>query len=288
MKTTYTLGTIAISLTMAAVPAQAIDVGPADYTIVPSGTAVGMIYYQHLSSDRLDIDGDDVSGSTFEADVAILRGLYYTEYGGLPAVWHLVMPFSNIGDVDIGTLPQDTTSGIGDTTVGLTLWPVQPDTPETGTTLGLSLFATAPTGNYDPNSIGIGEGTWSITPQVGLIQGLGNGFHLDAALDVAFSMDHTEDGDDCERAPSWQLQTMLRKQWGPTSVTFGYNGQRGGEQKVNGVETGLKTHRDQLRLYGSHWIDQTTQIQGMYAKDINVEGGFEYDNVFQLRLVKVF
>ena len=101
-------------------------------------------------------------------------------------------------------------------------------------------------------------------------------------------MDHTKDGVDYERAQSWQLQTMLRKQWGPTSVTFGYSGQRGGAQKVNGVETGLKTHRDQLRLYGSHWVDQTTQIQGMYAKDINVEGGFEYDNVVQLRLVKVF
>lgn len=81
---------------------------------------------------------------------------------------------------------------------------------------------------------------------------------------------------------------ILRKQWGPSSITIGYSGQRGGAQEVNGVETGVKTHRDQIRLYGTHWLNQTTQLQGMYAKDIDVEGGFEYDSVVQLRIVKVF
>lgn len=79
------------------------------------------------------------------------------------------------------------------------------------------------------------------------------------------------------------------KQWGQaTSLAVGYSGQRGGEQTIGGVKTGLKTHRDQLRIYGSHFVTPTLQAQGMYGRDLNVEGGFEYDNVAQIRIVKVF
>ncbi|WP_417266763.1 transporter [Celeribacter baekdonensis] len=288
MKINLSLAAGATALGLAATPVWAIDVGPADYTIVPSGTTVGMVYYQHLSSETFRLGDTEVPGSEFDANVAILRGLQYSEIAGLPAVWHLVMPFADISTADLGGLSQATSSGLGDTTVGLTLWPVQPSNPDTGTTFGVSLFATAPTGSYDPSRLGIGEGTWTLTPQVGIIQGLGNGFFFDGALDVAFQADHTEAGVDYGRKPSWQGQAMLRKQWGPSSITIGYSGQRGGAQEVNGVETGVKTHRDQIRLYGTHWLNQTTQLQGMYAKDIDVEGGFEYDSVVQLRIVKVF
>lgn len=289
MKMTCTLGAGAVALALAAPPARAIDVGPADYTILPSGTALAMLYLQHLSADSLEVNGTAVPGSSFEANVGILRGLYYTAFGDLPAAYHLVIPFAEIGTARIGGADQPTTSGLGDTTLGLTVWPVQPDAPETGTSFGVSLFATLPTGSHEAGRIGIGEGTWSLTPQIGVIQGLGGGFFFDGALDVAFQGDHTEAGAEQSRRPSWQLQAMLRKQWGPaTSLTVGYSGQRGGEQKVDGVETGLKTHRDQLRLYLTHFVDPTTQIQGMLARDFNVEGGFKYDSAVQLRLVKVF
>lgn len=289
MKMTCTLGAGAVALALAAPPARAIDVGPADYTILPNGTALAMLYLQHLSADSLEVNGTAVPGSSFEANVGILRGLYYTAFGDLPAAYHLVIPFAEIGTARIGGADQPTTSGLGDTTLGLTVWPVQPDAPETGTSFGVSLFATLPTGGHEAGRIGIGEGTWSLTPQIGVIQGLGGGFFFDGALDVAFQGDHTEAGAEQSRRPSWQLQAMLRKQWGPaTSLTVGYSGQRGGEQKVDGVETGLKTHRDQLRLYLTHFVDPTTQIQGMLARDFNVEGGFKYDSAVQLRLVKVF
>lgn len=289
MKTTYTLGAAAVALAMAVAPAHAIDVGPADYTILPGGTTLGMLYWQRLSSDKLTVNGNQIPGSKFDADIAILRSLNYFTLGDMPAAFHVVAPFASIGTANIGTIKQNTSEGVGDTTLGLTLWPVQPDNPDTGTTLGFSLFVTLPTGAYDPARIGIGGGTFTITPQVGLIQGLGGGFYFDGVLDVALQQDHEENGQTYERAPAWQLQAMLRKQWGPTtSLAIGFSGQRGGAQKVNGVETGLKVHRDQARIYGTHFLTPTTQIQAMYGKDFNVEGGFEYDSVLQLRLVQVF
>ncbi|ABA80631.1 transporter [Rhodobacter sphaeroides] len=287
MTTTRILGLAALALSLAA-PARAIDVGPADYTILPGGTTLGMVYWQHLSSDTLRLDGAEVPGSSFEANIGILRTLSYFDMGETPAVFHVVAPFAGL-DADIGGVGQRTSDGLGDLTLGLTVWPVQPDSPETGTTLGLSLFATLPTGDYDPARMGLGEGTWTITPQIGLIQGLGHGFYFDGALDVALQRDHDEDGMNHERTPSWQLQAMLRKQWGSTtSLAVGYSGQRGGAQSIGGTETGLKTHRDQLRIYGSHFVTPTVQVQGMYGRDLKVEGGFDYDSVAQIRIVKVF
>lgn len=288
MKMKRALAAATTALALMNTPAEAIDVGPADYTILPGGTSLGMIYWQHFSSETLRLNGAEVAGSKTEADVAILRSLNYFTLGDMPATFHVVVPFAGL-EARIGTVQQPTTDGLGDVTLGLTVWPVQPDNPETGTTLGVSLFATLPTGDFDPARIGIGEGTTTLTPQVGLIQGLGGGWYLDGVVDVALKADHRENGVKHARDPSWQLQTMLRKQWGPgTSLTVGYSGQRGGDQIIGGTRTGLKTHRDQIRLYGTHFLTPTFQIQGMLAKDINVEGGFEYDSVTQIRLVKVF
>lgn len=286
MTKTRILGLAAVALSLAA-PARAIDVGPADYTILPGGTTLGMVYWQHLvrhaAAGRCHGAGFVLRGRRrHPAHAELLR--LGRDPGGVPCRRALCR--SRRRHRGIG---QRTSDGLGDLTLGLTVWPVQPDSPETGTTLGLSLFATLPTGDYDPARMGLGEGTWTITPQIGLIQGLGRGFYFDGALDVALQRDHDEDGVSHERAPSWQLQAMLRKQWGPaTSLAVGYSGQRGGAQSIGGIETGLKTHRDQLRIYGSHFVTPTVQVQGMYGRDLKVEGGFEYDSVAQIRVVKMF
>lgn len=239
MKLKNFLATAAVAIGLAATSAEAIDVGPADYTIVPSGTMVSMLYWQHLSSDELRLNGGKVPGSKLKGDVGVARGLYYFNLGSLPAAVQVVTPFATL-DADIGGAKQNTSDGLGDTTVGLTVWPVQPSNPETGTTLGVSMFATLPTGSYDTGKLGISEGTTSFTPQVGLIQGLGGGFYLDAAFDVSIALDHKEGGVTYKREPIWQLQAMLRKQFNPTtSLAIGYSGLRGGDQSIGGVKTGL-------------------------------------------------
>jgi hypothetical protein len=57
---------------------------------------------------------------------------------------------------------------------------------------------------------------------------------------------------------------------------------------VNGLESGLKTESDQLRVFGTHFVSPTVQVQGMLGKDINVDGGFQNNSVAQFRLVKVY
>lgn len=270
-------------------PALAIDIGPGDYAILPEGTKLGLLYLQHLRSDSLSIGGNEVPGSEFKGTVGLLRGLYYTDWGNERVALHMVLPISSLNTASIGGVDQPIADGLGDLTLGVTYWPVKPENEETGTTVGLSLFVTAPTGKYEFGSVGIGEGTWQITPQVGVIQGLGGGFYIDGALDVALSFDHDEAGVSVSRDPSWQLQAMLRKQFNPTtSLAIGYSGHRGGELAFDGVENGQKTSRDQIRLYGTKFLTPDFQIQGMIGRDISTKGGFEYDSVAQIRLMKVF
>ncbi|VDC29362.1 transporter [Pseudogemmobacter humi] len=284
-----TTAALALAVTGAALPAMAIDVGPADYTLMPGGTKMGLLYLQHLSSDRFILNGAEVPGSKFSANVAILRGLNYTTIGDETVLLQFVLPVSDISTAQIGGGALPVEEGLGDLTLGITYWPVKPANPETGTTIGLTAFLTAPTGAYEMGSVGIGEGTWTLTPQIGLIQGLGNGFYLDAVADVALSLDHTENGVEVSRDPAWQVQAMLRKQFSPeTNFALGLSGQFGGDLTVGGVGTGQKIRRDQIRLYGSTFIGEGLQIQGMLARDLHVEGGFEYSTVAQVRLLKVF
>jgi len=270
-------------------PAAAIDVSPGDYAVLPSGTTIGLLYFNYATSDTLKIDGaGTIAESKLQTEVGLLRGLYYSDIGGVPVLLHAILPFGSISTARIGGADQPVADGFGDLTLGATVYPIHSNDP-TGTTLGFSTFISAPTGAYDANKVSLGAGTWTITPQIGLQQGLGNGFFLDVYADTAFRLDHTEGGQDISRSPSAELQAYLRYQFDQkTSVSFGYAGFFGGKSEVNGTYTGLKTRSGQLRLFANTFVLPDVQVQAMVGTDLNAEGGFKQDFVSQLRLMKLF
>ncbi|WP_377291798.1 transporter [Rhizobium sp. SG2393] len=276
------------SALLAAQPAAAIDVSPGDYGVLPAGTNIGLLYYNFGKSDTLNVDGvGDIPNSELTTHVGLLRALHYDEIGGVPVLFHAILPFGKI-DARIGGVDQPIDDGFGDLTLGATVFPIHSSDP-TGTTLGFSTFVTAPTGAYDVNRVSLGSGTWTFTPQVGLQQGLGNGFFLDAFADVAIQLDHSESGREISRKPSSEVQAYLRYQFDQkTSVSFGYAGFFGGAGEVNGVKTGLKTRADQLRLFANTFVLPDVQLQGMVGTDIGGEGGFKQNFVAQVRLLKLF
>nr|WP_319249277.1 transporter [uncultured Celeribacter sp.] len=289
MKRHLTQFALGAGLALGGLPAHAIDVAPGDYAMLPPGTDIGLLYLQHSSATELNFGGTDVPSSEVTANVAVLRGLHYTDIGGEPVMFQAVLPFGNFSAAEIGGAEMPTSDGIGDLTLGLSYWPVKPANPETGTTVGVTAFLTAPTGAYEMGDVSFGSGAWTFTPQVALIQGLGNGLYLDAIADVAFSFDHTESGVEVSRDPASQVQVAFRKQFGPTaSMSIGYSGQFGGEVDYDGIYGGLKTRRDQVRLYANTFLSQSVQVQGMLATDLYVEDGFKNDVVAELRLMKLF
>lgn len=272
-------------------PAAAIDIMPGDYTVLPPGTNAALIYGQYSSASKLRIDGvGDVPDSKLGVGLGIARYLHYTEIGGIPVGLQALLPFGGFSGPRIGGAEPLTDDGVGDLTVGITAWPLSSSEP-TGTTVGITTYLTMPTGAFraEPGAINLGSGAWTVTPQLGIIQGLGNGFFFDGAVDVALRANHSENGLDFSRDASAQLQAYLRYQFSPTtSVSFGYSGTFGGKDKINDVYVGTKTRTDELRLFGSTFLTPTLQLTGMIGTDLNTQGGFKNDFIGTVRLMKLF
>lgn len=271
-------------------PAFAIDVMPGDYTLLPAGTTLGLLYLQHTSSDELKVDGvGKVPSSSLDTTVGIARVLHYSQIGNVPVAYQAFLPAGKLSNVRIGGAAPDVDDGIGDLTVGFTAFLAKPESAAKGTTVGLTAYVTAPTGQYDANKPSVGSGTWTFMPQLGIIHGFGNGWFTDLAADVSLQKDHREHGLQHKTDPSTQVQAYLRYQ--PTAVnsfSFGYSGLFGGDQDVGGVYTGQKTRSDSLRVFASHMMSPTFQVSGMLSSEVRSEGGFRDKYNVTLRLMKVF
>lgn len=283
------LGAFAGTLTSSAL---AFEIAPGDYVPMPAGTNFAAAYIVSGQSDQFHLGSvGEIPDSELETTIGIARGVHYFDYAnGMRGALQFVLPYGDIGTARVGGADQPVKDGMGDLTLGITAWPMVADpTDPYGTTFGATLFVTLPTGSYDVNKLSFGTGTTTIIPQIGLIQGVGNNFFLEAYADVAFTLDHEESGLDVETDPSYQFQTYLKYQAKPgTNLSIGYSGRFGGEQSVGGTETGLKTRTDQLRLVADTMLSPSLQIQGLLGYDMNTKGGFKQEPIMQLRLVKVF
>lgn len=274
---------------LCATAAEAIDVAPGDYTYLPAGTGLiaGYLNYGNSSTYKLQ-NGTSVPNSRLESVVALARGVYYTEFAGQALIFQAILPFGSITQARVGGMSLPTANGVGDLTVAGAWFPLHSMAP-TGTTLGIASYLSLPTGNYSVTKASLGSGTVTLTPQIGLIQGLGNGFFLDAAVDTALAFDHTDQNINIHEEPSIQAQAYLRYKILPTTqVSFGYSGLFGGQMRYNGINQVSKTRVDELRAFVSTSLTQTVHLQGMIGTDVNASGGFRQAVVAQVRLLKIF
>lgn len=269
--------------------AQAIDVAPGDFTYLPAGTGLlaGYLNYGNGSTYKLQ-NGSSVPNSRVESAVALARGVYYSEFAGQAFVVQAILPFGAITQARVGGVNLPKANGVGDLIVAGAWFPVHSMSP-TGTTIAIANYLTLPTGNYSVTKASLGSGTVTVTPQLGLIQGLGNGFFVDGAIDAAFAFDHADQGINISQDPSIQAQAYLRYQFSKaTSASLGYSGLFGGQFRYNGINQASKTRVDELRAYANTFLTDTVQLQGMIGTDVGASGGFRQAIVAQVRLLKVF
>ncbi|WP_293976165.1 transporter [Sphingomonas sp.] len=270
--------------------AYAIDIYPGDYTVLPAGSNLALMYGGHVRSRRLNVkNAGDVPDSRLQATLGIARYVRYEDIGGIPVVAEAILPFGGYHDVRIGGVSQSTRNGLGDLLLGFAAFPVHKEDPRFGTTLGFTAYLALPTGAYDPAKVSFGTGAYTFTPQIGLIQGLGKGLVLDAAADAAFTVNHMEKGVRYGVKPSYQLQAYLRQSISATAtLSFGYSGRFGGAQKIDGLRTGLETSNHQLRLFLGNFFTKTFQVQAVVGGDIASRSGFRQGINSQIRLLKLF
>ena len=269
----------------------AVDVDAGDYTALPAGTNLAMLYYQDASRDELYSGGNKVAGDySLASDVGILRGVHFTEIGGYIVDPQFLLPFGALdAGKDIAALGEE--SGVGDLILAATVWLV--NKPKDNTYFGITPFIYLPTGTYDnKEGLNLGENRYKFALQAGYITNLTDDISLDLVADVMLYGENDEFGvtkQTMEQEASFQLQAFLRYKMNPSwDFRVGLSQTFGGETEVDGIKKDDAAEVTKMSVGSSYFISPSIQLSATYGRDLAVENGFSEDNRLNLRVLKVF
>ncbi|KAA3654186.1 MAG: transporter [Proteobacteria bacterium] len=283
---------LAVAMSLAGVsPAYAIDVDAGDYTALPEGTNLALVYYQNAERNKLFADGDKQSlDANLDSQVGILRYVHFTKLGGYTVDPQFLLPFGELkAGGDVSSLGE--ASGVGDLILAATVWLV--NEPEQGTYFGITPFLYLPTGSYDKNdALNLGENRWKFALQAGYITSLTDTLKLDLIGDVTVFGDNTDfgaAGKTLEQDPQYQFQAHLRYQVSPVfDLRLGLSHTVGGETSVDGADQNDSTRTTKWSLGAGYFVTPTVQLLATYGQDVSVRNGFKENSRVNLRLLKLF
>jgi hypothetical protein len=283
---------IGSGLAIAAGTAQAIDIDAGDYTALPEGTNVGLIYAQHAERNSLHANGNQVPGNNgLDSDIGILRLIHFTKIGGYTVDPQLLLPFGKLNGAGDMSTPLGQGSGTAGLILAATVWTI--NEPENKRYLGITPFLIAPTGTYDAvKALNLGENRWKYALQVGFIQGVGDKLSFDLAADVTSygTNDHANiAGQSLTQAASYQVQGFMRYALSPTwDLRGGLSRTHSGETKLDGTGQGNVATIDKLQLGTAVFVGPKTQLLATWGRDLSVDNGFKESSRVNLRLLQVF
>ncbi len=283
-------GLLCAALGLTSLPAAAIDVDAGDYTALPAGTNLGVLYYQHTEDNKIMSNGHQVAGGTLKSDTGILRGVHYMDIGGFIVDPQFLLPFGNVRWSD-NLQALGSSGGTADLILAATVWLV--NNPDKKTYFGVTPYVFVPTGSYNRDrALNLGENRWKGTLQAGFITPLVGNLVLDLIADVTVfgdNKDYGPGGATLKQDPLVEGQVWLRYNATQSlDVRVGFAESYGGRTTVNGVSQQNRTNTNKFSV-GFAWFPAPTwQVLGIYGQDISVQNGPKEDNHFKLRLLKVF
>lgn len=273
-----------------ATPARAIDVDAGDYTALPPGTNLFLLYGQYATRDKVYADGDRVPGNPrLDSTIGILRGVHYMDIGGYIVDPQFLLPFGKLqGKNDIAALGSN--SGVADLILAATVWLNKADAKEH---FGITPFLILPTGQYDKNDpLSLGENRWRFALQAGWIKPLTDKLTLDLAADFQIHGKNDDFGAQSQTRKQktlYQFQGFLRHSVGDgNDVRIGLAHTAGGENEIDGVNQNDRQSLTKVSIGGSTFISPTQQILATYGRDLSVRNGFKEQNRLNLRYLLVF
>jgi len=156
---------------------------PGDYTALPKGTDVVVLYQQNPRGDKVYSGGKKVADNLdLDMTVGVLRLIHFTEFFNTGLTWdpQIVIPFGyqKTGATD------SKNSGLGDITFGGTVWTIADLAKNEH--LGWSVFVTAPTGSEKNQGFALSSNRWALDFQVGYIKGLTDKITWDVIAETEF------------------------------------------------------------------------------------------------------
>ncbi|CAG2156787.1 hypothetical protein LMG31506_05810 [Cupriavidus yeoncheonensis] len=273
-----------------AAPAHAIDVDAGDYTALPAGTNLGLLYYQHAARDRVYASGNQVAGGSLDSDVGILRYVHFMDIGGFTVDPQFLLPFGKLRASD-NLSALGSASGVGDLILAATVWLVnQPDRKQY---FGITPFLYVPVGSYDRDKpLNLGENRWKFALQAGYIAPLADKVTLDLVADVTVFGNNTRFGPasaTLRQDALAQGQAWLRYHFTDTfDIRGGLSYAFGGETSVNGVSRNDRTNTSKFSVGFAWFPAPSVQVLGTYGQDLSVRNGPMENSRFNVRLLKVF
>ncbi|KPX23596.1 hypothetical protein ALO71_02946 [Pseudomonas amygdali pv. dendropanacis] len=270
---------------------QASEIAPGDYEMFPVGATIGMIYYQHATTDSRYARGHKVNSDfKLTSDISILRLLHVVELTDrLTVDPQFLLPFGRV-DSGASTSVLGDASGVGD----LILAPAfKYRLNDANDVLAFTPYLFVPTGSWDKDdALNIGENRWKLDLQAGYVKHIGEKWALDLAGDAILFGDNDNFGAGSvrrEQKVSYEGQIMGR--YMPTTATtfaVGVGHRRGGESRIDDVSQDDELRTTNFRISATTFVTPKDQFQLQLGKDISVENGPREDFRVNLRYAHIF
>lgn len=285
---TFASALLILSLIAMSRPGIAIDVDPRDYTALPPGANLSILYAQFITADDLHVDGNVISDDfDLDAAIGIYRFVHFTKFMGLTVDPQVLIPF---GDQEIGLL-DDSSAGLGDVIFATTFWFHENHSKREY--FGITPFIVTPTGEYNASEpVNLGTNRWSYILQAGYMTRLTKNLGLDLTADIQWYGDNDDPagGDTLEQEEGYQIQAMLHYDFTPTTfASLRYSWREGDETILDGVAQNNAVDTSTLTLGIHHWlIPSKLQMQAQYLSDIDVGDFGPERTAVQLRFLYLF
>ena len=280
-----------LAATVPSLSAQALEVSPGDYEVLPVGATLGVVYYQHSTTDSAYARGHKASSDfNLTSDVGILRLLHiYQLTDRLTIEPQFLLPFGHVSSGgDASAL--GSTSGVGDLTLTA---PLKYRLNDANDVLGATVYLTAPTGSYErKDALNLGENRWKVDLQAAYIKHFGEKWAVDLVGDAIWYGDNDDFGANSvrrEQDVSYAAQLMGRYIIDPgTSLALGLGHTWGGESQVEGTRQDDRGETTNFRVTATKFFTAKDQLQMQLGRDLAVENGPKENFRLNLRYVRVF
>jgi hypothetical protein len=283
---------IAASLFSGTVQSEEIATDPGDYTPLPAGVNLAILYGQYATRDAAYAGGDKVLAKAgLDTTIGLARFVHYMEIGGIIVDPQIIIPFGKVELTEpFGPLQPTSESGVGDPIIGGTAWFL--NNPDDQEWAGLSAFVSVPVGQYDEDKgpVNIGENRWKGIFQAAYVKHLSDSVVLDLIAEYSVYSDNDDFlGFKREQEDAQSLQGHLRYLLPKQShLALSYYHSFGGETTVGNLKQDDRVNTNRWMATYATFIDPTVQLQLQAGQDIDVENGFKEDTRINFRVLKVF
>lgn len=294
-KKSLTLSTLALTFALSGISATTsaaqVATDPGDYSPLPAGLDLGILYLQSFEHDDYYIDGDKLAnGPTLSADIGLLRWVHFIDVGGFIVDPQIIVPF---GQLELNAGGQKVSaSGVGDPIVGGTIWLY--NNIDTKQAFGVTGLISLPWGRYETakGPVNIGENRTKLITQAAYVTPITEHLSLHVIGEYTFFGDNDDFGaNGVTRAQDDQYGFQIHTNYHVSDITtlsFTYYHDFGGETKVNDVKQNDELDNNRWQLGVQHFIQPDVQLQIQYGQSIDVKNGFYENNRLNFRVVKVF